>query len=51
MADVSAEVRVRTQRDPVLAEAIRLLRTTSSQGELFRTVDSMPGAPQAPTHD
>ena len=52
MDDVAAEVSVRTARDPVLAEAIRLLSTTMSQQELFATVDAMPNAPQAPaTHD
>jgi carboxyl-terminal processing protease len=52
MADVAAEVSVRTARDPVLAEAIRLLEQTGSQAELFRTVDARPGAPQAPpAHD
>ncbi len=48
MNDVAAEVEVRTKRDPVLAEAIRLLQTTGSQDELFAAVDGRSGATQAP---
>lgn len=48
MDDVAAEVGVRTSRDPVLAEAIRLIEAAGSQEELFRIVDARPGAPQAP---
>jgi len=48
MSDVAAEVSVRTSRDPVLTEAIRLIETTGSQSALFAEVDSRPGAPQAP---
>lgn len=48
MDDVGAEAEFRTQRDPVLTEAIRLLRTTSSQEELLRAVDAMPDAKQGP---
>jgi carboxyl-terminal processing protease len=48
MSDVAAEVSVRKERDPVLAEAIRLLEEARSQAELFRVVDALPEAPQAP---
>lgn len=48
MDDIAAEAEVRMKRDPVLTEAVRLLRQTSSQQELFRTVDAMPDAPQGP---
>lgn len=49
MADVAAEAEFRTQRDPVLAEAIRLLRSAMSQDDLIRSVDSMAGATQGPS--
>ena len=48
MNDIAAEASVRTQRDPVLTEAIRLLRSTASQEELFSAVDSDPEATQGP---
>ncbi len=48
MDDVAAEAEFRTERDPVLREAIRLIRDSASQEALFRSVDSRPGAPQAP---
>ncbi len=48
MNDIAAEADVRTRRDPVLTEAIRLLQTTGSQNELFRAVDANPGATQGP---
>ena len=48
MSDIAAEAIVRTTRDPVLSEAIRLIETTSSQSELFADVDARPDAPQAP---
>jgi len=48
MDDIAAEAQFRTQRDPVLTEAIRLLETASSQAELFRMVDSRAEATQAP---
>lgn len=35
--DLGAEAGVRIERDPVLREAVRLLTTTSSQAELFRS--------------
>ena len=43
MNDVAAEAEVRTNRDPVLAEAIRLLIESSSQADLIRAVDSVTG--------
>lgn len=49
MNDVAAEAEVRTKRDPVLAEAIRLLTAASSQADLFRAVDSGRGEPEKPT--
>ena len=49
MNDIAAEAVVRTRRDPVLTEAIRLLQTTGSQQELFSTVDANPDATQGPT--
>ncbi len=49
MNDVAAEADVRTKRDPVLAEAIRLLMAASSQADLFRAVDSGRGEPETPT--
>ena len=48
MGDVAAEADFRTQRDPVLSEAIRLLEDSPSQQGLFLTVDSRAGATQAP---
>ena len=48
LSDIAAEVSVRTSRDLVLAEAIRLIETTSSQAELFADVDARPDAPQGP---
>lgn len=48
MSDIAAEVSVRTSRDPVLTEAIRLIESTSSQLDLFADVDARPEAPQAP---
>ena len=49
MNDIAAEAAVRTRRDPVLTEAIRLLQTTTSQEELFGAVDANPAATQGPT--
>ena len=46
--DIAAEADVRTRRDPVLTEAIRLLQTTSTQQELFSVVDANPEATQGP---
>ncbi|MEX2466358.1 MAG: S41 family peptidase [Gemmatimonadota bacterium] len=40
MDDVGAEADVRTERDPVLSEAIRLLTTASTQAELFDAVQA-----------
>jgi len=51
MNDVAAEADVRTTRDPVLAEAIRLLTAASSQADLIRAVDSDRGQPQPQTPD
>jgi carboxyl-terminal processing protease len=48
MSDVAAEAAFRTERDPVLTEAMRLLVETSSQAELFGVVDAMPDATQGP---
>lgn len=47
--DIAAEADVRTRRDPVLTEAIRLLQATASQQDLFTAVDSNPDATQGPT--
>lgn len=47
MDDVAAEADFRTQRDPVLSEAIRLLLEAASQPDLYRIVDSNPRATQA----
>jgi len=41
MSDFGAEADVRKERDAVLAEAIRLLESTTSQVELFRAVDDL----------
>jgi carboxyl-terminal processing protease len=46
MNDIAAEAQFRATRDPVLTEAIRLLEANSSQADLFRAVDSRPGARQ-----
>ena len=35
-----AEAGFRTERDPVLSEAIRLLERARTQGDLFRTIDN-----------
>jgi carboxyl-terminal processing protease len=40
MNDIAAEADFRTERDPVLTEAIRLLEAASSQADLFRAVDA-----------
>lgn len=48
MDDIAAEADFRTQRDPVLTEAIRLLENATSQADLFREVDSRAEATQAP---
>lgn len=48
MDDIAAEAKFRMQRDPVLTEAVRLLRQGPSQQELFQIVDAMPDAPQKP---
>lgn len=48
MDDIAAEAEYRMKRDPVLTEAVRILREASSQAELFQVVDAMPNAPQGP---
>jgi carboxyl-terminal processing protease len=48
MDDIAVEARFRTERDPVLTEAIQLLLKAQSQSDLFRAVDAAPGATQAP---
>ncbi|NNF12870.1 MAG: S41 family peptidase [Gemmatimonadetes bacterium] len=48
MDDIAAEAEFRMKRDPVLTEAVRLLRQGPSQLELFQMVDAMPDAPQGP---
>ena len=48
MDDIAVEARFRTERDPVLTEAIQLLLNAQSQSDLFRAVDAAPGATQAP---
>jgi carboxyl-terminal processing protease len=40
MNDVGAEADFRTERDPVLSEAIRLLQDARTQADLLRTVDT-----------
>ncbi|MYK69128.1 MAG: hypothetical protein F4020_06165 [Gammaproteobacteria bacterium] len=40
MADDGRLLRFRIQRDPVLAEAVRLLREADDQAELFRLTGS-----------
>jgi carboxyl-terminal processing protease len=49
MDDIAAEAAFRVTRDPVLAEAIRLLQESSSQADLFHAVDSEEGQAQAPS--
>jgi carboxyl-terminal processing protease len=41
MDDVGAEAEVRSQRDKVLAEAIRLLSTSTTQADLFRAAEEL----------
>ena len=48
MDDIAAEAGFRMKRDPVLTEAVRLLREASSQQHLFEMVDALPDAPQGP---
>lgn len=48
MEDIGAEAEFRTERDPILAEAIRLLRAAPSQSALFREVDGRDDATQRP---
>ncbi len=40
MSDIGGEAEIRTQRDPVLSEAILLLEATSTQEQLFALVES-----------
>ncbi len=40
MDDLGAEADIRMERDPVLAEAVRLLRTSTSQAQLFQAADA-----------
>ena len=40
MSDIGGEAEIRTQRDPVLSEAILLLETTSTQEQLFSLIES-----------
>ncbi|MEM7417344.1 MAG: S41 family peptidase [Gemmatimonadota bacterium] len=47
--DIAAEAEFRTQRDPVLTEAIRLILESGSQDAIFRAVDATEGALQGPT--
>jgi hypothetical protein len=47
MEDVGAEAAVIADRDPVLAEAIRLLRTNDTQAELFTAIDATTRQAQA----
>ena len=51
MLDIAAEAAFRTERDPVLREAIRLLGETGSQEALVQAIDSMDGATQGPVGD
>ena len=46
MSDVGAEADTRTERDPVLSEAIRLIQEATSQADLFRAVDALSGVSQ-----
>ena len=41
MDDLGAEAGIRTERDPVLSEAIRLIESSSSQTDLFGAVDGV----------
>jgi C-terminal peptidase prc len=47
MRDVGAEADVIAERDPVLAEAIRLLTTNDTQAELFTAIDATTRQAQA----
>jgi carboxyl-terminal processing protease len=47
MRDVGAEANVIAERDPVLAEAIRLLTTNDTQAELFTAIDATTRQAQA----
>jgi len=49
MDDVGGEANVIAERDPVLAEAIRLLMTNDTQAELFTAIDSTTRQAQATT--
>ncbi len=40
MDDLGAEADIRMDRDPVLAEAVRLLRTSTSQAQLFEAAEA-----------
>jgi hypothetical protein len=40
MDDLGAEADIRMERDPVLAEAVRLLGTSTSQAQLFEAADA-----------
>tara|TARA_B100001123_G_scaffold218892_1_gene247039 strand:- start:204 stop:722 length:519 start_codon:yes stop_codon:yes gene_type:complete len=40
MNDIAGEAEIRTQRDPVLSEAILLLEATSTQEQLFALIES-----------
>ena len=40
MDDLGAEADIRMERDPVLSEAVRLLRTSTSQAQLFQAADA-----------
>lgn len=44
MDDIGAEADFRTERDPILAEAIRLLELAGSQNALFRQIASEPSS-------
>lgn len=44
MSDIGGEADIRTARDPVLREAIRLLQSASSQSDLFDAVGSAGGS-------
>jgi carboxyl-terminal processing protease len=43
MDDIGAEADFRTERDPVLSEAIRLLESARTQADLFRGIDEASG--------
>jgi carboxyl-terminal processing protease len=49
MGDVGGEASVLAERDRVLAEAIRLLSTHTTQAELFQAVDASSTAARVPT--